>query len=818
MTGVLQNIRYAGRQLRNRPGFAAVAVVTLTLGIGANTALFSVVNGVLIRRLPYPRPQELVALSESKPNFEYGSISYPNFRDWQTENRTFSAMAIYRSTAFSLTGSGEPVQVSGEFVSSELFPILGVRPVMGRTFVPGEDEVGAVPVALISAGLWQRKFSSSRDIVGKNVTLDGKDFTIVGVIPSTFRFTAPSFPEQREVFLPIGQWGNPFLQKRGAGLGIHGIGRLKSGLTIKQARADMARVTANLAAAFPGSNKGIGASLVPLKQQMVGEVRPLLLVLLAAVGCVLLIACANVANLLLARSAGRAREFAIRAALGVSRGQIIRQLLTESVLLAVIGGAFGLLVAAWATRAALGVLPNALPRAEEIGVDTNVLAFTTVLSLGAGILFGLTPAFKIWYGTAQEALQAGGRGGSGTRHRSQSIFVVAEMALALMLLAGAGLLTRTLVLLWHVDPGFDPHHVLNFGVSLPPSMKFVSPDRVRSAFRELDRQMAAIPGIEAVSQTWESLPLAGDDENLFWLEGHPKPATDNEMNWAIDYVVGPDYLKVMHLPLRRGRFIMPEDNEHSPRVTVIDDVFAAKYFPDQDPIGRRIHLNGSDQLTEIVGVVGHVKQWGLDADDTNSLRAEFYVPWMQMPDQYVVGAASGAGMVVRASGTEAGLLDAIRRTSHQMSNQQVIYGMQTMDELIAESLSSQRFSMILLAVFASVALALASVGIYGVISYVVGRRTQEIALRIALGAARADILRLVLRTSSNLAIAGVALGLIGALALTRLMKPLLYGVTATDPLTLAGVSIVVIFVALLASYIPARRAAKVDPMVALRYE
>jgi predicted permease len=818
MTGLLQNIRYALRQLRNNPGFAAVAVITLALGIGANTALFSVVNGVLLSRLPYPEPERLVTLSESKPNFEYGSISYPNFRDWQKENRAFSEMAIYRSTAFSMTGSGEPVQVSGEFVSADLFSILGVKPLMGRLFALGEDEIGRAPIALISAGLWQRKFNSAADILGKSLTLDGRNFTVVGVIPSNFHFAAPSFPERRDVFLPIGQWSNPLLQKRGAGLGIHGIGRLKPGVSIQRARADMARVTGNLAAAFPVVNKGIGASLVPLKQQMVGEIRPLLLVLLAAVGCVLLIACANVANLLLARSTGRAREFAIRTALGANRWQIIGQLLTESVLLAVIGGTLGLFLAALGTRAALGILPSALPRAEAIGIDVNVLTFTALISLGAGVLFGLTPALKNWHGSVQEALQAGGRAGSGIRHRAQSIFVVTEMAMALVLLAGAGLMVRSLVQLWRVDPGFDSHHVLNFGVSLPPSMMSVSPGAVRASFREIDRQFAAIPGVEAVSQTWESLPFAGDDENLIWLEGQPKPATDNEMKWAIHYVVGPGYLKVMRIPLRRGRFITSEDIERSPRVAVIDDVLAAQYFPNQDPVGRRFHLNGADELTEIIGVVGHVKQWGLDSDDTNSLRAQFYVPWMQMPDQYIASAPSGAGIVLRYRGADTGIFDAIRRVSAQMSNQQVIYGMQTMDDLIAESLASRRFSMILLAVFASLALVLASIGIYGIISYVVAQRTQEIGIRMALGADRFEIVQLILRTGGKLAIVGVAAGLVAALAFTRVMSRLLYGVTATDPLTLTGVSVVVVCVALLACYIPARRSAKVDPMVALRYE
>ena len=817
MPGLVQDLRHAVRQFLKAPGVTAIVIITIALGIGANTALFSVVNGVLLNPLPYPQPDQLVALRESKPNFEWGTIPYPNFRDWQKDNRTFSSMAVWRNYAFSLTGAGEAEQVNGQFVSSDFLQILGVKPLLGRAFAAGEDEIGAAPIALISEGLWRRKFNSAIDVLGKGLTLDGKSYTIVGVIPASHHFPMGNASARREVFVPIGQWKNNLLTSRGAGLGINGIGRLKPGVTIEQARADMATVTSNLAVAFPDVNKGKSAKLIPFKQWMVGDIGSLLLVLLASVGFVLLIACVNVANLLLARSTGRTREFAIRAALGASQRRMVRQLLTESILLAFAGGALGLVLAAWGTRAALGILPTALPRAEEIGLDTWVLFFTLAISLLAGIFFGLAPALRVSPSKLHDSLKEGGRGLSGNKHRVQSIFVVAEMAMALVLLAGAGLMIRSLTRLWSVDPGFNPQNVLTVGLTLPQSMMTASPDAIRAALRAFDNKIASIPGVEAVSQTWGALPMAGDDEQTFWFEGQPKPASENDKSWAIDYIVEPGYLKAMQIPLLRGRIFTEQDNEHSPRVVVVDDVFARKFFPNGDPIGKRI-MSNDDAPAQIVGVVGHVKQWGLDTDDTEKLRAQFYIPCMQMPDAFVAMQASGSAVIVRSSKAGAGLLDSIRHASQQMSGEQIIFGPQSMDQIIADSLAQRRFSMILLGSFAALALLLASVGIYGVISHVVGQRTHEIGIRMALGARRPDVLRLILVGAGRLAMIGVAIGLVSALGLTRLMGTLLYGVSPRDPLTFIAVPAVLLSVALLASYLPARRATKVDPMTALRYE
>ncbi|NDQ55949.1 MAG: ABC transporter permease [Acidipila sp.] len=816
MDTLWQDLRYAVRTLAKSPGFTAVVVLTLALGIGANTALFSVINGVLLNPLPYPEPSQLVTLHESKPNFETGSISYPNFRDWQKDNHTFSAIAVSRGTTLILTGMGEAEQLRGRFVSSDFFPLLGVKPVIGRTFAPGEDEIGAGPIAIVSVALWKRKFNSSPEILGKGITLDGKEFTIVGVIPANFDLLLRSF-RVGEVYLPIGQWGNPLLTHRTAGLGIHGVGRLKLGVSVEQAQADMDRVTRNLAAAYPNEDKGIGAKLFPLREEMLGSIQPVLLVLLGAVGFVLLIACVNVANLLLARSAGRSREFAIRAALGAGQGRLIRQLLTESVLLALAGGGLGLLLAAWGTKAARGVLPAMMPRAGDIGLDSHVLIFTMAISLLAGILFGLAPALRTSQPDLHRTLKEGGRGSSGRRHHTQGVFVVVELSMALVLLIGAGLMIRSLQRLWDVDPGFNPRNVLTFGASLSPSMAKAKPDAIRAAFRELDDKLGAIPGVQAVSLSWGAMPMSGDDELLFWLDGKPRPASVHEMNWALKYVVDPDYLKVMRIPLLRGRFLTDRDNAQSPPVLVIDEAFAQKYFPNQDPIGKRLSHDDYNHA-EIVGVVGHVNQWGLDRDATQELRAQAYVSIRQLPDEVISLTPGGVSVLLRSEGELTGLFDSVRRTVQQINSEEVVYGAQTMEEIISDSLAARRFSMILLGVFASLALLLSSVGIYGVISYLVGQRTHEIGIRVALGAQRGDVLRLVLGEGAKMALLGVGIGVVAALGLTRLMAHMLYGVSATDPLTFTAVATLLTGVSQAACYVPARRAMRVDPLEALRYE
>lgn len=813
MTTLSQDLRYALRSFRKSPGFAAIAVLTLALGISANTALFSVINGVLLNPLPFPHSEQLVGVYGKAPGFDRGPMSYLNFLDWQRETKTFSSMAIYRGQDYNFTAKNEAERLSGYMVSADFFSTLEVNPVLGRTFRHDDDQIGAQPVVILSGGLWQRKFGSSPDIIGKSLILNGTSYMVVGVIPPGFNF----YGNDRDVYAPIGQWNDPSFLDRRISVSARAFGRLKPGITLPQAKADMDVIARNLSLAYPVADKDVGIALVAMKEDIVGSVQPFLLVLLAAVGFLLLIACTNVANLLLARAMGRSREFAVRAALGASQTRVVRQLLTESALLAAMGGSLGLLLAYSGTKAVLNTLPGTLPRANEVALDGRVLLFTMLLSLFAAIVFGLAPALKSSHVNLLDVLKEGGRGAGSARHRMQAVFVAMQVAMALVLLIGAGLMLRSLGALWQVNPGFNPSHAITFSLSMPSSSATTS-EETRARLRQFDDTMRSIPGVQAVSVTLGSRPMIHDSSLPFWIEGEPKPANDNEMHQAMFYLVESGFQQAMGITLQRGRFVTPQDNENAPVRIDIDDVFAGAYFPHEDPIGKHIHLAHFNVEAEIVGVVGHVKQWGLGTDAKSAIEAQFFYPFMQLPEKLMPLVADAVAVVLRTQGDPATVMDSVRRAVNQNDPRQVIYAVQTMDAVVATSLAARRLTMLLLGVFAALALVLSCVGIYGVISYLVGQRTPEIGVRMALGAQRADVMRLVLSHGVRMALTGVVIGAIAALALTRLMANELFGVTAHDPLTFAAVAVLLLLVALLACYVPARRAARVDPMIALRYE
>jgi predicted permease len=813
---LLLDVRFAFRMLRKSPAFTTVIILTLALGIGANTAMFSVVRGVVLAPLHYSDPDRLVMVLESNLRFPQDAISYPNFLDWQCSARSFQQMAVVRlQQGFDVTGPGTPEHLTGDEVSSGFLGTLGVEPSFGRDFSPQEDQRGGAPVVIISNRLWRSRFGGNPQALGKSVALGGIAYTVVGILPAEFRFIGDS-----DVYLPLGQHNPLLLEARGSHDAMVSIARLKPGVSISQAQAEMSAIQDHLDQLYPDADRGLGIAIEPLKQMIVGDVRGTLLLLLGAVGLVLLITCANVANLWMARSAARSEEFAIRAALGASRSRVMRQLLTESILLSLAGGALGVLMAIWGVRPLLAVMAGNLPRSENIGVNASVLSFTFGVSIAVGILFGLAPALKSSKADVQASLKEGGRGSTSAHYRAQSSLLIVQMALTLVLLVGAGLLLRTIRHLWETNPGFDTQHLITFKVGLSPSATSTGAD-IRIGFQQLLARVRTIPGIQAADFTM-LIPLTPDDDEApFWINSQKPDSVQNAPRTLV-FGTGPDYLHTMEIPLLRGRFFTPEDTTKSPCVTVIDSVFAQQYFPGKDPVGQTITFGYSTPVgpCPIVGVVGHVSHWGLGETGTYT-RAQSYFSLYQDPDKWVPLNYPDWKIIVRTPLDAATVIPAIKSAVYGASSDETVYDIHTMQQIVSESMSSQRFPMVLLATFAGLALLLASVGIYGVVSYSVSQRVHEIGIRMALGAEKQNIFRMIVGHGLRIALVGLGIGAIVALILTRLLSSfsqLLYGVSTNDPATFITVSLVLTCVAVLACYIPARRAMRVDPMVALRYE
>ena len=811
---LLYDARHGLRMLRKSPGFTTVAILTLALGIGANTAIFSVVEGVVFAPLPYFQPDRLVIVWENNPRFPRVWVSYPNFHDWQATAHSFQQMAAFWEKGVDLTAPGTPEHLNGEQISSGFFSTLGAELALGREFSPQEDRHGGTPVAIISNRLWRNRFAASPEVLGHSLTLNGVDYSIVGI-------TQPGFRLERDadVYIPLGQ-GDPMVLNNRASHAIACIARLSVGVNTSQAQAEISATQNGLNQLYPEDNRDLGIYIEPLKQLIVGDVSGTLLLLLGAVGLILLIACANVANLVLARSAARAREFAIRVALGANRARLVRQLLMENVLLSLAGAALGLLIASLGVRSALAAAPDLLPRSETIGVNASVLLFTLGVSITVGILFGLAPASKSWTADPQASLKEGGRGSTSAHHRAQSSLVIVQMALTLVLLVGAGLLLRTIRHLWQVDAGFDTQHLITFRVGVSRSLT-KTPASTRIAYQQLIERIRQIPRVQAADFT-DVVPLSshGGYTLPFWM-GAEKPASLQAAPRVAGFLTGQDYLKTMGIPLLRGRFFTPEDTTKSPCVFVIDSVFARMYFPDSDPIGQTASVGFAPMgPCQIVGVVGHVKLWGLK-DPRMAPQNQLYVALYQDPDQWVASNYPDTTVVVRTPLHLSVLLPAIKKAVYAFGSDQPVFDVQTMQQIVSESMSSQRFPMLLLGSFASLALLLASVGIYGVISYSVTQRVHEIGIRMALGAEKRGIFRMVIGQGLRLALGGLLIGAAAALILTRLLSSfsnLLYGVGASDPATFLSVSLLLTAVAILACYIPARRAVRVDPIVALHYE
>jgi putative ABC transport system permease protein len=804
---LFQDIRYGLRTMRKSTGFTIVAVLTLALGIGANTAIFSVIHAVLLSPLPYDHPERVVLVWESNPaaGFNQFAVSPPNYADWRGQSTSFEQMASAARGTFNYTGSGEPEQLNGARVAAPFFSVFGVQPALGRTFVAADDVTGKAHVAVLGHGLWMRRFGGDRGIVGKTLTLDGQTYTVIGVMPEGFQV-----PSRAELWLP-----SEFMP-RDLGPGARGahylrvLGRLKLGVSIEQAQAEMTGISKRLEEQYPRVQKGWSSLVVSLNEATVGNVRATLLVLFGAVGFLLLIACANVANLLLARAATRQREIAIRTSLGAGRWRIARQLLTESVLLSGMGSALGLLLAEWGVRALRTLPPSNLPRAAEIHLDLTVMGFTAVLAVATGILFGLVPALQDLRSAPAVTLKEGGRTASAGRHGVRSFLVVMETTLALVLLIGSGLLLKSFLRLQGVDPGYQAKNLLTAEVSLPGS-KYATDPQQAEFFDALLTRFQHLPGVQAVGAA-SSNPLAGQGYSFVFATKELAAVAPAEQPSAGYYGVSPDYFRTLGIPLLNGRTFTTQDSAREPRVVIISQAVAKQFFRERNPLGQLIFIGntGPDKgqiWREIVGVVGNVKDEGLDAGGSLAL----YEPYTQMP-------WSSMTLFLRSGGEPSQLANALRSEVLSLDKDQPVAAIATGDELMARAVAQPQLRTMLLAIFAAVALVLAGFGVYGVMSNTVAQRTHEIGVRMALGAQQGSMLRLVVGNGLRLTMLGVVLGTTGGLLLTRLMKGFLFQVTPTDPGTFAAVGIFLVLVACLASYIPARRAMRVDPVVALRYE
>jgi len=806
MDTVLRDLRYAIRSLARQPGFSLAVALTLALGIGANTAIFSIVNGVLLRHLPYPNDAQLMTVWTRMANGEHETASMPDYLDWKAQNSSFSQMTAYANSNDNLAAPGaDPERVPSARVIADYFPTLGVTPAAGRWFVPDEFVFGSHRVVVLSHALWVRRFGASPGIVGQTITLNARPYTVVGVAPESARL-----PARAQLWAPFAvDPSSPPPGRRGDFLSV--VGRLKPGISQARAQSDMDAIGRRLAAAYPATNARIGVLVISLHDQLVGQIRPALLVFSGAVALVLLIACANVANLLLARATAREREMAVRAALGAGRSRLVRQMLTESLVLAVAGGLLGLALAWWGVQGLRAAAPPTLPRLDEVGLDPVALAFTAIAVVVTGFLFGIAPALRGSGYALHSTLVAGGRAGigGGSGERLRAVLVVAQVALALVLLVGSGLLVRTFARLQQVDLGFDSGHVLTAQVVLP-GVKYDTDDRVMGFFNSLRDRLTTTPGVSVAGFT-SDVPLAGGYSYLsFDIVGKPAPQPGQSSPDAVSTVATAEYFSAMRIPLLSGRLFTPSDGPNAPRVVVVNKELVQKAFGGRDPIGERItfgNLSDSTSWLTIVGVVGSTRLEGVGLETYS----QAFTPLTQTPVPYVY-------VVARTTGDPLALTGALRREVVALDPTLPIAGIQSMDQRAATSVAQFKLNSIIVTLFAGVALVLASIGIYAVISYAVAQRTREIGIRMALGAATGDVLRLVVRDGMAPAVIGVTLGAVGAFGLTRLMRSLLYGVSATDPVVFGLVAGVLVLVALGACWVPARRASRVDPNVALRNE